>query len=129
MEKTVFSGLVVAWRFATWPTSRSPSFVKATTEGVRRPPSALATTTGSPTYIIATTELVVPRSMPITFGMFTPPDKFWLIYRQINRLSLRKIILESIAVKIFYKSFSYFYSMDLSSLGNLLNGKPLDFPG
>jgi len=61
--------------------------------------------------------------------MFTPPDKFWLIYRQINRLSLRKIILESIAVKIFYKSFSYFYSMDLSSLGNLLNGKPLDFPG
>ena len=26
IEKTVFSGLVTAWRLATWPTSRSPSF-------------------------------------------------------------------------------------------------------
>ena len=29
MEKTVFCGLVTAWRLATWPTSRSPSFVNA----------------------------------------------------------------------------------------------------
>src|SRR5437667_413492 len=48
MEKTVFSGLVTAWRLATWPTSRSSSFVKATTEGVVRPPSELGITPGSP---------------------------------------------------------------------------------
>ena len=40
MEKMVFSGLVTACRFATWPTSRSPSFANATTDGVVRPPSA-----------------------------------------------------------------------------------------
>src|SRR5213076_972132 len=68
MEKMVFRGLVMAWRLATWPTSRSPSLVNATTEGVVRPPSALGMTTGSPPSITATTELVVPRSMPITFS-------------------------------------------------------------
>ena len=28
IEKMVFSGLVTAWRFATWPTRRSPSLPK-----------------------------------------------------------------------------------------------------
>src|SRR5512134_3330088 len=65
MEKTVCLGLVIAWRLATWPTSRSPSLVKATTDGVVRPPSALGMTTGSPPSITETTELVVPRSMPM----------------------------------------------------------------
>ena len=41
IEKTVFSGLVTAWRFATWPTSRSPVFANATTDGVSRPPSGI----------------------------------------------------------------------------------------
>ena len=36
MLKIVFSGFVIAWRFATWPTSRSPLFVNATTDGVMR---------------------------------------------------------------------------------------------
>ena len=37
IEKTVFSGLVTAWRLATWPTSRSPlPFANATTDGVVR---------------------------------------------------------------------------------------------
>ena len=40
----VFSGLVTAWRFAGWPTSRSPSSVKATIEGVVRMPSAFSIT-------------------------------------------------------------------------------------
>src|SRR5690606_2262151 len=53
-------------RLAAAPTSRSPSSVKATTEGVVRPPSSFGITTGCPPSITATTELVVPRSMPIT---------------------------------------------------------------
>ena len=64
---TVRSGLVMAWRLATWPTIRSPSLVKATTEGVVRAPSALAMTTGSPPSMTATQELVVPKSMPMIF--------------------------------------------------------------
>src|SRR5215469_9677675 len=65
----VFSGLVIAWRLATCPTSRSPVLVKATTDGVVRPPSSLATTLGSPPSITATHELVVPRSIPIILAM------------------------------------------------------------
>ncbi len=33
IEKTVFSGLVTAWRLATWPTRRSPDLAKPTTDG------------------------------------------------------------------------------------------------
>src|SRR5438552_555328 len=69
IEKTVFSGFVIAWRLATWPTRISPSFVKATTDGVRRLPSWLGMTVGLPPSMTATTEFVVPRSMPITFAM------------------------------------------------------------
>ena len=61
----MFSGLVTAWRFATWPTSRSPVFEKATTEGVVRLPSGLVSTEGLSPSMTATTELVVPRSMPM----------------------------------------------------------------
>ena len=61
----VRSGLVMAWRLATWPTMRSPSLEKATTEGVVRLPSALGMTTASPPSITATQELVVPRSIPM----------------------------------------------------------------
>src|SRR4051794_8641291 len=67
IEKTVFSGLVMAWRFATCPTSRSPLLVNATTDGVVRAPSWFAITVGWPASITATTELVVPRSIPIIF--------------------------------------------------------------
>src|SRR5687768_14346721 len=69
MLKIVFSGLVMAWRFATWPTSRSPLLAKATTDGVMRPPSALVMTCGSPPSMTATTEFVVPRSMPMILPM------------------------------------------------------------
>src|ERR1700738_4013864 len=66
IENTVFSGFVTDWRFATWPTRRSPSLAIATTDGVVRAPSWLTMTAGSPPSITATTELVVPRSIPIT---------------------------------------------------------------
>src|SRR5687767_3608445 len=65
MENTVFSGFVTAWRLATWPTSRSPFLAKPTTDGVMRLPSALTMTFGSLPSMTATTELVVPRSMPM----------------------------------------------------------------
>src|SRR2546421_1738405 len=69
IEKTVFSGLVTAWRFATVPTRRSPPCVKATTDGVVRAPSAFSITVGSPPSRIAMHEFVVPRSIPIVFAM------------------------------------------------------------
>ena len=36
IERNVRSGLVIAWRLATSPTSTSPALLKATTEGVVR---------------------------------------------------------------------------------------------
>ena len=65
MEKIVFSGFVTACRLATWPTSRSPVLVKATTDGVVLPPSGFVITTGLSPSMTATTEYVVPRSMPM----------------------------------------------------------------
>src|SRR5579885_3027713 len=56
----------MACRFATCPTRRSPVFVIATIDGVSRDPSLFSRTVGSPPSIIAMTELVVPRSIPIT---------------------------------------------------------------
>src|SRR5438105_2596057 len=66
MEMTVRSALVTAWRRASAPTSRLPFFAMATTEGVSRYPERLGITTGVPDCTVATTELVVPRSIPIT---------------------------------------------------------------
>src|SRR5215471_16171887 len=71
MEYTVFSGFVTACRLATWPTSRSPVLVMPTTDGVVRAPSWLGITTGSPPCITATTEFVVPKSIPIIL-LITP---------------------------------------------------------
>ncbi len=45
-EKMVFCGLVIAWRFAAWPTTRSPLLVNATTEGVVRAPSEFSSDRG-----------------------------------------------------------------------------------
>src|SRR5665648_1158711 len=56
--------LVTACRLAISPTRTSPFLANATTDGVVRPPSALAMIVGSPPSRTATAELVVPRSMP-----------------------------------------------------------------
>src|SRR5213594_2784521 len=69
IEKTVFCGLVTAWRFAAWPTNRSPLFVNATIDGVVRAPSLFSKTTGSPPSITAMQELVVPKSRPKTLAI------------------------------------------------------------
>src|SRR5258705_619060 len=73
IEKMVCAGLSAAWGLATCPTSRSPVLVKATTEGVIRPPSAFTITVGLSPSIVATAELVVPRSIPIAFAMTLTP--------------------------------------------------------
>ena len=86
MEKMVFSGLVMAWRLATWPTSRSPLFEKPTTEGVVRAPSSFGMTFGSPPSRTATHELVVPRSMPMIFAMvgFLPDEMEFLTLHRMT---------------------------------------------
>ena len=66
MAYNVLVGLVTAWRLADWPTRRSPLSVKATMLGVVRAPSAFSMTRTSLPSRMATQELVVPRSIPIT---------------------------------------------------------------
>src|SRR6266478_1132577 len=86
IEKTVFWGLVTAWRFATVPTRRSPEGVNATTEGVVRPPSAFSMTVGSPPSSTAMHELVVPRSMPMVLAIGdTPSDQLYKSESQCGR--------------------------------------------
>ncbi|KZV11712.1 hypothetical protein WN66_01691 [Saccharomyces cerevisiae] len=53
-------------RLAGSPTKRSPSLVKATTDGVVLEPFAFSIILGTLPSIIATAELVVPKSIPIT---------------------------------------------------------------
>src|SRR6185369_14844839 len=69
MAKMVLKGFVIACRFAICPTSRSPSSVKPTTDGVVRLPSRFGMTCGVVTSTTATQELVVPRSIPMIFAM------------------------------------------------------------
>src|ERR1700759_2963398 len=69
MAYSVLVGLVTAWRLADWPTRRSPPSVKATMLGVVRAPSAFSMTRMSLPSRMATQELVVPRSIPITLLM------------------------------------------------------------
>jgi hypothetical protein len=59
----------MAARRARWPTARSPPFAKVTTDGVVTEPSALASNRGPDGSKTATSELVVPRSMPTALGM------------------------------------------------------------
>src|SRR5579871_4889878 len=72
IAKIVRSGLVTACRLAGWPTRRSPSSVNATIDGVVRAPSEFSITLGVEPSMTATHELVVPRSMPITFAILFP---------------------------------------------------------
>src|SRR5262249_44006666 len=71
--KMVLVGLVTRWRLATWPTSRSPFLLIATTLGVVRLPSLLAMISGLPDCITAIALLVVPKSIPIIFAIIVPP--------------------------------------------------------
>src|SRR5438874_10855161 len=61
---------------------RSPERgLTATTDGVSRLPSLFSSTVGSPASITATTELVVPRSMPITLAILLSPFHVGQVFR------------------------------------------------
>src|SRR5678816_1410648 len=77
----VFCGFVTAWRLADWPTSTSLSLVNATIDGVVRSPSLFSMTRGLPPSMMATQELVVPRSMPITLAIQNSATYFWVLTR------------------------------------------------
>src|ERR671919_2161842 len=81
-DRMVRSGLVMAWRLATSPVSTSPPLEKATTEGVVRAPSAFGITVGCPPSRTATTEFVVPRSIPTAFGIGNAPLIRWFAVLQ-----------------------------------------------
>ncbi len=66
IANSVLVGLVTAWRLAAWPTSRSPESAKATIDGVVRAPSEFSITLALLPSMMATQELVVPRSIPMT---------------------------------------------------------------
>src|SRR5271156_1880330 len=74
VAKSVFSGLTTAWRFAEIPTKRSPFSENATTEGVVLAPSEFSIILGVLPSMTATAELVVPRSIPMTWPLtFSSP--------------------------------------------------------
>src|SRR5438105_5642658 len=94
----VFSGLVIAWRLAICPTSRSPESVNATIEGVVRLPSLLGMTTGSPLSMTATQEFVVPRSIPMTLLMFPPPPFLGGAFFRFGLAFLRRALCRRVPV-------------------------------
>src|SRR5439155_9750871 len=85
IEYTVLAGLVTACRLASRPTRRSPVLVKATTDGTVRPPSADGMTVGSPPSMTATTEFVVPRSMPMILLMSVDPSGIRVVWGVAGR--------------------------------------------
>src|SRR3990170_6746826 len=66
-ENTVVFGLTTIWRFAGSPTT---FLVGSTTEGIVFLPSALWITLGFPASTTATTELVVPKSIPMILDIY-----------------------------------------------------------
>jgi hypothetical protein len=67
-------GLVASMRRAISPTRILPSLSMWTIEGVLSCPSAFGMTTGSSPSNTATTELVVPKSMPRIFSVYAMPS-------------------------------------------------------
>src|SRR5213082_2747210 len=133
IEYTVFSGFVTACRLATWPTSRSPVLVIATTDGVVRAPSWLG----------ITTDFVVPRSIPIILLIAAiPPECFANSVRphpsetkanaaQFSRPKPRwmeTIHVECVSVKFLYSIYISFIFCPLQSLYNTSGGANAEVP-
>ena len=86
----VLSGFVTACLRAGSPTKSSPSFENATTEGNAFPPtvapSAAGIIVGFPPITTAAAELLVPKSIPITFAIFYHP--FFEISTSVGLMTL-----------------------------------------
>src|SRR6266850_5520932 len=65
----VLRGFTTIWSLATWPTSRSPFSLTATTLGRISDPLSLGTTRATLLRTYATQVLVVPRSIPSRMGL------------------------------------------------------------
>src|SRR3990167_3567745 len=110
-EKTVVLGLTIICLLATSPTM---CFCGSTTEGMMFLPSAEWITLGLPASTTATTEFVVPKSIPITLGI--------LVYivracRELTSrlLSLARRILWNLLFKIFFFFFLLFLNLPSSN--------------
>src|SRR5215813_11899269 len=101
----VFSGLVTAWRFAGWPTSRSPSSVKATIDGVVRMPSEFSMTFGFLPSMTATHEFVVPRSIPMTFPMVLMSFSLQQVGRALTAPRSKTPLDQILAILLRYASY------------------------
>lgn len=91
VAESVLAAFVTACLFAGIPTNRSLSAVNATTEGVVLEPSAFSITLGVFPSMTATQELVVPRSMPMTWPLTVSDLERYrkkLEFRMIIQLSL-----------------------------------------
>src|SRR3989338_7472961 len=77
MEKTVDLGLTIICLFATSPTIL---LIGSTTDGMTLRPSAEWITFGLPPSITATQLLVVPKSIPIIFAIFSLLKNFLIFF-------------------------------------------------
>src|SRR5215218_8632192 len=100
----VLAALVTAWRFAIWPTRRSPLSVKPTTEGVVRPPSLFGTICTAPPSRTQTQQLVVPKSIPIAFPIDSGSELFQaaLLARcDFHKSGTNKLVAKAVARRYF----------------------------
>src|SRR5262249_3470290 len=87
IERTVRSGASTYWLRAVCPTTIRPSSERPTTEGTRRS-SLRESTRGRPCSTMATSEFVVPRSMPTVLLMFCDYNLRVSQYAAIERIAL-----------------------------------------
>jgi hypothetical protein len=90
-EKIVFAALRILRLLASSPTMGLPLSSKETTEGMRRFPSRVESTSGTPSRTMATSECVVPRSIP-TMGADDFFDDAVSIWMAINLMSSKTFL-------------------------------------
>src|SRR3989344_9091591 len=128
----VFLGLVTACLRAIRPATRSPTLDTATTEGVVRAPSAFSRMCGSPPWITAIAEFVVPKSIPRIFPICfklhsnnqrTNFKQFLIGLKNTNRHLRRTdyVFTHAIAgAEYFYNSVVFLFIRDLNFLQRLV---------
>jgi hypothetical protein len=105
----------MACLFAAAPTNLSPSLVKAIVDGVVLEPYGFSITLGVLPSIIATQELVVPKSMPMTEPVFLLENPAKREFLNIARIICLFIIYHRTAQPILI-----FNIITLTSLPNII---------